>query len=650
MSILQVERLTKRFGSGAASVTALSGVSLSIEEGEFVAVMGPSGCGKSTLLHLLGGLDRPTSGKVFLDGIDLSELDDDSLSRLRRRKIGFVFQFFNLIPVLTVLENVALPLVLDGRQGEANRKALGWLARVGLAERAASRPEELSGGEQQRAAIARSLVADPPILLADEPTGMGVTLLAGLIPAVNAVRMPVLSALRMEPQGIHEHRPWKGTVAGGILAVMACGAVISRSPSLAGVGALLFLASLVLLAPVALRPLAATLRPLMVWLFPGEARLAEENLSRQPGRSAITVSAITIALATVVTLASMFASVQKSFYTYLEHNLAADIIVLPPSLVLGTNVGSDPGLRQSLAQIPGVGTVATLQYAGCQVNGVAAEALGIEPRVYPQVSTFLFDEGGPSTLDAMDSDRVAIVTPVLASNAGLRTGDTLQVQTPDGIREHRVGAVAAEYLTAKVNTIYISQRNMATDFHRSEDVVLMANLAPGADRNRVGQAVDNLLGNYPQFKLYWGADLRAEQRETIDKAFIGIYVLMVVLVIPSLLGQINTLTINVLERTREIGVLRALGATRAQVSKLILAESLLLGIVGASLGLLGGLALGYGLTTQVAAMMLPSMSFSLPVDGLFIAVLAAVAMSLVASFIPGRQAATLHPMGALRYE
>ncbi len=171
MPVLKTENLTKRFGSGSTAVTALNGVNISIEPGEFVAVMGPSGCGKSTLLHLLGGLDRPTSGRVLLEGADLSTLNDTALSRLRRRKIGFVFQFFNLIPVLSARENVALPLMLDGRQKEAAPIAREWLGRVGLAERAESRPEQLSGGEQQRVAIARALVTEPAILLADEPTG-----------------------------------------------------------------------------------------------------------------------------------------------------------------------------------------------------------------------------------------------------------------------------------------------------------------------------------------------------------------------------------------------------------------------------------------------------------------------------------------------
>jgi len=172
MSIVKTEQLTKVYGEGATAVTALNHLNLDIQPGEFVAVMGPSGCGKSTLLHLVGGLDQPTSGRVTLDGQDLSGMKDDDLARMRRRRVGLVFQFFNLIPVLTAVENVALPLILDGtKQSEAEQRAESWLTRIGLSDRMAHRPDQLSGGQQQRVAIARALVAEPPLLLADEPTG-----------------------------------------------------------------------------------------------------------------------------------------------------------------------------------------------------------------------------------------------------------------------------------------------------------------------------------------------------------------------------------------------------------------------------------------------------------------------------------------------
>jgi putative ABC transport system ATP-binding protein len=172
MNVVETENLTRVYGSGEAQVTALDHVSLHVDTGEFVAVMGPSGCGKSTLLHLVGGLDRPSEGLVKIDGQDLSTLDDDSLTDLRRQRIGFIFQFFNLIPTLTALDNTALPLVLGGmKPAEAQAHAAEWLIKLEVADRRTHRPEELSGGQRQRVAIARALVTEPSLILADEPTG-----------------------------------------------------------------------------------------------------------------------------------------------------------------------------------------------------------------------------------------------------------------------------------------------------------------------------------------------------------------------------------------------------------------------------------------------------------------------------------------------
>jgi putative ABC transport system ATP-binding protein len=172
MTIIEATNLTKIYGHGGTAVTALDHVNLSLNAGEFAAVMGPSGCGKSTLLHLLGGLDRPTEGQVVIDGQGLTQLSDQALTELRRRKIGFIFQFFNLIPVLNAVENAALTLTLDGvSPDKARASATEWLKRVGLGERLHNRPDQLSGGQQQRVAVARALVAEPALVLADEPTG-----------------------------------------------------------------------------------------------------------------------------------------------------------------------------------------------------------------------------------------------------------------------------------------------------------------------------------------------------------------------------------------------------------------------------------------------------------------------------------------------
>jgi putative ABC transport system ATP-binding protein len=168
----ELQNVTKHYQQGSRVVEAVRGVSLSINTGEFVSIMGPSGSGKSTLMHLLGALDQPTSGRVLFGGRDLQTLSDRELSQLRRTRIGFVFQFFNLLPTLTAVENVALPLLLAGqRRSKALGPAQAVLERVGLKERAAHYPDQLSGGEMQRVAIARALVIEPEAVLCDEPTG-----------------------------------------------------------------------------------------------------------------------------------------------------------------------------------------------------------------------------------------------------------------------------------------------------------------------------------------------------------------------------------------------------------------------------------------------------------------------------------------------
>lgn len=170
MEILRIEHLSKIYGSGDTAVHALDDVSFTVEKGEFVAIVGPSGSGKSTLMHILGGVDSPTSGKVFVDGTEIGMLDETKLAIFRRRQIGLIYQFYNLIPVLNVKENITLPLLLDGR--EVDEQTLSDLVEtLGLTDRLGHLPNQLSGGQQQRVSIGRALITHPALILADEPTG-----------------------------------------------------------------------------------------------------------------------------------------------------------------------------------------------------------------------------------------------------------------------------------------------------------------------------------------------------------------------------------------------------------------------------------------------------------------------------------------------
>jgi len=484
--------------------------------------------------------------------------------------------------------------------------------------------------------------------------GVGITLVAGLLPARAASRVTPLEALRPSV-GETIFKPfttisfWVGVVC----VTLAILALVSGNGGFVSLGAVLFVLGLVLIGPALVQPIARLFGALLALAFAraGTAELAEGNLTRQPSRAAVTASTTMIALAIVVMASSILSSVSGTFVTMLKNTLSSDYLLMPPTIaVWGLNVGAAPQLADDLRAVPGVAVVSTQRFAATEVNGVGVGVLGIEPESYQATSHLTFLAGNPTeAFAALQSGRNVIVNGVLQSTAKLKMGDQITLLTPTGEAVYTIVAVASDYLNAKTTTLFISQDNIAADFGRTEDVFLRVNRVPGADPAQVEAGLREALKPYPQFKLLVGQAYVDENIKLFDSIFLGMYILVLFLAVPSLIAMVNTLAIGVLERTREIGMLRAVGATRNQIRVIVLAEALILAAIGTAFGLLSGLYLGYMAINAFSALGFP-MDYSFSADGLLLATAAGLLFGAFAAIIPARQAAGMQIVEALRYE
>jgi putative ABC transport system permease protein len=484
--------------------------------------------------------------------------------------------------------------------------------------------------------------------------GVGVTLLAGWLPARAAGRITPLEALRPSVAEVSLRRMagfafWSGMV----MIVIGLIALVTGNATFITIGGLLFIIGLVLVAPALVQPIALLFSKLLAVIFArnGTAQLAEGNLSRQPARAAVTASTTMIALAILITAASMVSSIFLGFMGVLEKSLGSDFLIVPPSLgVWGSNVGASPELAEELRAVDGVEVVSTLRFATTEINDTPVGLLGIEPAAYTDTSGLTFTEGEQETAyREMTGGRGLVMNGIGATTAGVKPGDTVTLLTPIGEQDYTLVGIATDYLNAKTVTGYISQQNMAEDFGRTEDVFIQANVAPGADHAAVQSQFKELLKPYPQFKLVSGQEFFAQNQETFNTAFAGMYALMLFLAVPSLIAMVNTLAIGVIERTREIGMLRAVGATRSQIRMTILAEALILAALGTAFGVLSGLYIGY-LNTQAIARLGFPIVYTFPASGVLAAIAIGLLFGALAAIIPARQAAGMNVVEALRYE
>jgi putative ABC transport system permease protein len=490
------------------------------------------------------------------------------------------------------------------------------------------------------------------ILIISIALGIGVTVLAGLIPAVQASRLTPLEAIHISSAEVEFNRQsgWAFFVGLGLI-IFAIVSLLSGNSTMISIGAIFILVGLVMVSPVLVRPIAKGFGKLLaiVYAHQGTGELAQGNLTRKPSRVAITSSATMLALAIVVAAGSIVSSLMISVNNMIRDGLGSDFLFIPPSISLwNNNVGSDKDFVDRLRNVDGVSMVSSMRYAGSMINDQAVSLMGIDPQNFPQISSLEFTEGDESAYKEIANGNNLIANGVFMNAMGAKLGDTVDLVTSNGKITFRITAVATDILNTKVTTAFISQENMARYFDRTEDVFIQLNLKPGVQIDSVESQIKAIAADYPQYNVVEGKEYFNSMLAFIKVAFSGMYVLLAILALPSLIAMLNTLAISVIERTREIGMLRAVGATKKQVRTMIVAEALLLAAVGTTFGILAGLYLGYVFVSGLSGMF--PMDYAFPVAGLLAAIVIGLLFGILAALIPAKQAVQMDIVQALRYD
>ena len=540
---------------------------------------------------------------------------------------------------------ILMESLLQGLIGTAIGLIIGWLLTIGLLRL-------MSGFLDNFAHInIGSPIFSSPTFIASILLGVGLSVASAYFPARSTLSITPLEALR-PAIGAAENRRMKNRAWIGLAFILVASAsLFFKNIGITILALVIFLVGLVMIAPALVRPVAVIFSRLFGFLIPRESGLARENLSRQPSRAAITASALMIGLALTIAVVGMVTSTRYGFMGYLDKSLGSDYIFMPTSLVLGNgNQGADPSLAQKVSQIDGVSAVTTLRLAYSQIGDASLEVIGIDPVSYPQVAGLEFTSGNPQqAYTDLANGHSIIVNGIFSSTYNVHIGDQVTLKTSQGDQVYTVAAVGMDYLNAKLATGYISQKNLQNDFNVNTDVLIEVNQAKNADKSKVMTSLQELAAGYPAFTLLNSASFKQSQEQVFSTVMIALYLLAMILTVPGLIATANTMSINVIERTREIGILRAVGATRPQIERMILAESLMLSLLGSLLGIAVGLFLSDFI---IMAMVVKGfkLDFYFPASGLIVALVLGLAVGILASLAPARKAANTEIVEALRYE
>ncbi|GAB4515110.1 MAG: ABC transporter permease [Anaerolineae bacterium] len=560
----------------------------------------------------------------------------------RRRDLGMLRAIGATRRQITMM--IVIESLLQGIIGTIIGLVLGYLMALALMSVMGGFFETYFPGTEFTLAFNFSALAIAVVL------GLLTALLAGYLPARNAGKISPLEALRPAAP-LNLNRATRASLLIGVVLIAVAMVMLLAGTRTAVGGALVFLFGVIAIAPALVIPMSRLFSPLLTLWFAREGDLARSNLQRQPGRAAITASTLMVGLAVLILMASLVTAFGVLLTRLSDVNFSSDVIITPPSISVYENVlGADESLYQSLSALPEVATVASLRYASTSVSGTGVEVLGIDPAAYPQVASLSFSQGSAETaFEALGTGRNAVLTGIGATQLNLQVGDQFVLETVSGPQTYTLVGIGDDILSFKIVALFISQENLAADFNKSEDVLLMLNYVEGVEVEAGLEAINSVLVAYPQFTAHATGEYRQTLVETTSAAFGIFYGLAVLILIPAVLGLLNTLTINILERTREIGIVRAVGGSRIQIRRMVTGEALLLGLFGAALGVLAGVAMSYGFIGAFS-MIGWEVPYALPIAGIIAAIVVGVLLALFASLLPARSAAKLDIIRALQYE
>ncbi len=487
-------------------------------------------------------------------------------------------------------------------------------------------------------------------LLVAVALGVGGSVLSCLSPARQASRVSPREAMR--PSGGDARVPVSRVRLGVGVALAVAGLVGLVTGVLAwqSLGALAFIIAVFLLGPSGIVPLTGVFRRGLDVVMAQEGKLAQGNVARQRHRSSITASVMTVALAIIVALAALTNSTIEGVVSQIDRTLGADFMVMPPTMMVGSgSVGASGGLVRSLSEVEGVDVATSLRMGASRSGAQNVTLVGIDPQAYLKVAALDFEAGTSDSVGQLSQPRTLIMNALWAKQTGAKLQDQVELMTPAGPVQYRVVGIGNDVLNYRVPSAYLSQASLQQDFQVGSDLLVFVDLKQGASAQSVRTGLEQRLEAWPGFILRGTSEWRDKMLDDGRKKLNAMYVLLVVLVVPALIALANTLGINVLERVREIGLLRAIGSTQRQVRRLVLAESLLLACVGALVGIAVGLWLGLISVRAMESFGLIA-TFRIPVSGIVTTAAIALVFGALAAVLPARHASRLKIVSALRHE